>query len=61
MSKLVLRFTFQRLTAKLLLTYVNEKFVSIIADPDRGVFILNPKKPAGEHVLAHAANFAASS
>ena len=32
-----------------------ECFVSVIADPAGGVFISDPKKPAGGHVLAHAA------
>lgn len=30
-------------------------FVAVIADPGGGVFISDPKKPAGGHVLAHAA------
>lgn len=30
------------------------KFHSVIADPGGGVFISDPKKPAGGHVLAHA-------
>lgn len=29
--------------------------LSVIADPGGGVFISDPKKPAGGHVLAHAA------
>jgi meiotic recombination protein DMC1 len=29
--------------------------VAVIADPGGGVFISDPKKPAGGHVLAHAA------
>lgn len=28
---------------------------AVIADPGGGVFISDPKKPAGGHVLAHAA------
>lgn len=30
-------------------------FIAVIADPGGGVFISDPKKPAGGHVLAHAA------
>lgn len=29
--------------------------IAVIADPGGGVFISDPKKPAGGHVLAHAA------
>lgn len=29
--------------------------ITVIADPGGGVFISDPKKPAGGHVLAHAA------
>jgi meiotic recombination protein DMC1 len=29
--------------------------VAVIADPGGGMFITDPKKPAGGHVLAHAA------
>lgn len=29
--------------------------VAVIADPGGGMFISDPKKPAGGHVLAHAA------
>lgn len=29
--------------------------VAVIADPGGGVFVTDPKKPAGGHVLAHAA------
>ena len=55
LSELVLRLTFQRLIAKLMLTYVNGNFVSVNTDPGKGVFISDPKKPVGGHVLAHAA------
>lgn len=29
--------------------------VAVISDPGGGVFVTDPKKPAGGHVLAHAA------
>lgn len=29
-------------------------FCAVIADPGGGMFITDPKKPAGGHVLAHA-------
>lgn len=29
--------------------------IAVIADPSGGMFVTDPKKPAGGHVLAHAA------
>lgn len=40
---------------ELLLNYFIWLLAAVIADPGGGVFISDPKKPAGGHVLAHAA------
>lgn len=38
-----------------MLTCISLLLNAVIADPGGGVFISDPKKPAGGHVLAHAA------
>jgi len=38
-----------------LLNYIFGLLAAVIADPGGGMFISDPKKPAGGHVLAHAA------
>ena len=52
----IIFLTFVKWLMKLLIrTLINHVcLLSVIADPGGGVFVTDPKKPAGGHVLAHA-------